>query len=1162
MRANVTAETEENRGENMKKSKKSFILIGMATVAIGMTAMLQVTKPFNKNVALQETKTYNHRPENILDNVFTEGNTKYLPFIFDKPTDTITKEKITSEFAKAGLTVNEIKTDEELVGTGTQITVKENNTVYNVIVYGDVDGDGYADTMDAYDIILYTKHPTENPITGIYFKAGNVCNFEDDEVDTIDAYQIILFQKGGLNELVEVEPAPDTTKPVITLVGSSSITINVGTTYTDPGAKATNNYGADITSRITTEIKNASGQVVSSINTSSSGKYTITYNVADNNGNTAIPVTRNVEVKANSSGGGGGSSSKPETINSITMKDLPKIEYNYGEKLNLTGATITVDSSKGTRTENITSSMVADKDLSQEGTKTITVTYKGKTTTFDVTVLKKIAGLEFTADENISVVNGNYEVEADPQGSKEVVLGSIKETNQEGGSKLTEEQLNGNIQVELVSSDSEATASDLTVTTKVEDGKILLVAKAKKAGNYTVNASIKYGSDVIALTPAINVRAVKSNKLGSVELEAIEAEEIRIKKPATKTLTIKNINNETISDIVAKNINIKNVTSGVEVIKLNENKKPVEDDERVVSALQISTTSTQSIKNASFTIEVVGKENTVSKEVTFDVGEALVLSDIKLGTSNISLHVEESENTVALNGNIYQVFTIEGLDQLGETMEENINSSDIEVITENPNIDVLENLTPGKIAIILPRGSRKIQRSDGSYRITQGNVLDVVYFDKDGNPVGQDESKEITQIGISLYLNESSFEVVPSSLTGKKVQFALTKEKIQELPITVNYKALKTIDMLSTGKTNNVTVVEEGSNYNATVNLNEEEFTLGTIEPGQYEGPLTSDMLKATITPTGTQGINIKFVEENGSILMKGSVTEEGTYTIRVNAGTIPLKKNISITVEKKVEITNITLSNANVEIGKLTTSDITAISKDNPDGETILLKDLELTYDKNIINVTPIGVGAVQYDDDEVTRLQIEAKGTTDTTTNLTIKIHEKEITIPIEIYNSIPRAIEIAPNVNLYENEVEGKTTTQNGRIYTLLDVKAYADTAKTKPITLTNEMLTRAEEENKICITIPRVVVTTNTTTEPMTTGQRLLVDVQYFGESKTIGTEEEVKYIGFAIVPNMIKLEDEKSKLNGIDITFKCTNNAQISTVTTQYTNTARLPQEGE
>jgi len=81
----------------------------------------------------------------------------------------------------------------------------------------------------------------------------------------------------------------DTTAPVITMVGSSSIDINVGATYTDAGATALDNYDGNITGNITT---------TNSVNTSIAGSYTVKYNVSDSEGNAATEVVRTVNVIA------------------------------------------------------------------------------------------------------------------------------------------------------------------------------------------------------------------------------------------------------------------------------------------------------------------------------------------------------------------------------------------------------------------------------------------------------------------------------------------------------------------------------------------------------------------------------------------------------------------------------------------------------------------------------------------------------------------------------------------------------------------------------------------------------------------------------------------------------------------------------------------------
>jgi len=79
----------------------------------------------------------------------------------------------------------------------------------------------------------------------------------------------------------------DTIAPVIILTGSATMNLNVGDSFTDPGATASDNIDGDLTSSIVT-----TGAVV----LDTAGTYQITYNVSDAAGNAATPVIRTVIV--------------------------------------------------------------------------------------------------------------------------------------------------------------------------------------------------------------------------------------------------------------------------------------------------------------------------------------------------------------------------------------------------------------------------------------------------------------------------------------------------------------------------------------------------------------------------------------------------------------------------------------------------------------------------------------------------------------------------------------------------------------------------------------------------------------------------------------------------------------------------------------------------
>jgi autotransporter-associated beta strand protein len=79
----------------------------------------------------------------------------------------------------------------------------------------------------------------------------------------------------------------DTTKPVITLIGATSVNVAYGDSYTDLGATVTDNKDAE-------RSINGTG----SVDTSVPGTYTITFNATDAAGNVANTVTRTVVVGA------------------------------------------------------------------------------------------------------------------------------------------------------------------------------------------------------------------------------------------------------------------------------------------------------------------------------------------------------------------------------------------------------------------------------------------------------------------------------------------------------------------------------------------------------------------------------------------------------------------------------------------------------------------------------------------------------------------------------------------------------------------------------------------------------------------------------------------------------------------------------------------------
>ena len=102
----------------------------------------------------------------------------------------------------------------------------------------------------------------------------------------------------------------------------------------------------------------------------------------------STPGTKQITVKFNGKTYNYTITVKDRTLG-ISIRTLPKkLEYNVGENLDLTGATLNVVKDSGTSIIDITSDMVSGFDKNKEGMQVITVSYGGYTAQFSVLVKK------------------------------------------------------------------------------------------------------------------------------------------------------------------------------------------------------------------------------------------------------------------------------------------------------------------------------------------------------------------------------------------------------------------------------------------------------------------------------------------------------------------------------------------------------------------------------------------------------------------------------------------------------------------------------------------------------------------------------------------------------------------------------------------------------
>ena len=227
---------------------------------------------------------------------------------------------------------------------------------------------GYIDVVEdtTIPVITLTGDATVTIEVGsTYTDAGATAldNYDGDITDDIEAvstvdtstvgtytvtYDVSDANNNDAVQVIRTVNVEDTTIPVITLTGDATVTIEVGSTYTDAGATAQDNYDGDITSSIVT---------VSTVNTSIVGVYSVSYNVTDTNGNPAAEVTRTVNVV-------------DTTIPVITLTGDATVTIEVGTTYTDSGATAQ-DNYDG----DITDDIVTVSTVDTEAVGTYTVTY-------------------------------------------------------------------------------------------------------------------------------------------------------------------------------------------------------------------------------------------------------------------------------------------------------------------------------------------------------------------------------------------------------------------------------------------------------------------------------------------------------------------------------------------------------------------------------------------------------------------------------------------------------------------------------------------------------------------------------------------------------------------------------------------------------------------
>lgn len=177
---------------------------------------------------------------------------------------------------------------------------------------------------------IVTVNPVDTTIQGSYIITYNV--MDNDGLAATEVTRTVVVDDG----------------PTITLIGQDVVTIDEDSVYIDAGATALDVEDGDLTTSIT---------IVNPVDTSVPGTFTVTYNVVDSNGESALEVTRTVIVKA------------LNDVPVITLIGDPSITIYVGSLYTDAGATA-LDAQDGDITANIV--IVSTVNVNIAGSYTVT----------------------------------------------------------------------------------------------------------------------------------------------------------------------------------------------------------------------------------------------------------------------------------------------------------------------------------------------------------------------------------------------------------------------------------------------------------------------------------------------------------------------------------------------------------------------------------------------------------------------------------------------------------------------------------------------------------------------------------------------------------------------------------------------------------------------
>lgn len=218
--------------------KKNFKIVSSMALAAMLTISSIGTNSFAA-VTENQTKT---EPVSIYRNLIA-GKTA-VPFVLANRDDRVTIKDIkeSEQFNITKFNGIAVPSENTIVGTGD--TFVSNGEEYTVVVYGDVDGNGEINSIDALDV---EKHVTKiEKLDSVQQEAGDVAN--DDEINSLDSLAIEKYIVGLQDPVINKLPAEEVQDSNYTVtVNDNGVVNNVNERSSKVTIKLTEELTEDMT---------------------------------------------------------------------------------------------------------------------------------------------------------------------------------------------------------------------------------------------------------------------------------------------------------------------------------------------------------------------------------------------------------------------------------------------------------------------------------------------------------------------------------------------------------------------------------------------------------------------------------------------------------------------------------------------------------------------------------------------------------------------------------------------------------------------------------------------------------------------------------------------------------------------------------------------------